>query len=62
MAKHRAPWRVWCSAWWRVLKTLASWTLRPVHRPMREHRNAMWRGVLDFLRQRWGAMKREAAS
>jgi GT2 family glycosyltransferase len=55
LAKHRAPLLAWSFAWWQVLGTLASWTLRPVWRPMREHRDAMWRGIVDFLGQRWGA-------
>jgi GT2 family glycosyltransferase len=62
LAKHRAPLPAWVCAWWHVTRTLASWTLRPVHRPMREHRNAMWCGVMDFLGQRWGARPRRAPS
>lgn len=56
LAKHRAPLFVWFYAWWQTARTLVSWTLRPVWRPMAKHRGAMWRGALDFLRQRWGAM------
>jgi GT2 family glycosyltransferase len=56
LAKHRAPLLVWFYAWWQTARTLASWTLRPVWRPMAKHRDAMWRGTLDFLRRRWGAI------
>lgn len=54
MAKHRAPLLVWAAAWVGTLRTLTSWSIRPRWRTMREHRDAMWQGVLDFLRRRWG--------
>jgi len=61
LAKHGAPAFAWAFAWWQVLRTLARWTLRPAYRPMREHRDAMWRGVVDFLGRRWGAKKPSAS-
>ncbi len=54
LAKHRAPLRVWGQTLWQISRTLTSWTLRPKWKSMREHRNAMVNGLLDFLRQRWG--------
>jgi GT2 family glycosyltransferase len=54
LSKHHAPFLVWLYAWLRTLLTLASWTVKPQWRQMREHRDAMWQGALDFLRKRWG--------
>jgi hypothetical protein len=42
--------------WGQLLRTLLSWTIKPKWRAMREHRNAMWHGIGDFLRRRWGQM------
>ena len=54
MAKHAAPWRVWLNVWSQILRTLISWSIRPRWRAQRAHRDALWQGVADFLRQRWG--------
>jgi GT2 family glycosyltransferase len=54
LAKHHAPFSVWLYAWLRTMLTLLSWTVRPRWREMRLHRDAMWQGVVDFLRKRWG--------
>lgn len=54
LAKHRAPLYAWVAAWGDALWTLASWTFKPKWRSMRDHRDAMWQGVRDFLRGRWG--------
>ncbi len=54
LSKHRAPTSVWIWAWAQALRTLTSWTLRPRWRDLREHRSAMWQGMLDFLNSRWG--------
>jgi GT2 family glycosyltransferase len=54
MAKHHAPLYVRAAAWLQIARTLASWTLKPRWRHMREHRHAMWRGATDFMRARWG--------
>lgn len=56
VAKHRAPLRVWVFTWAQLLRTLISWTVKPKWRHKREHRNAMWRGMMDFLQHRWGQM------
>lgn len=56
LAKHHAPWRVWIRVWGQLLRILISWTVQPKWRHMVAHRNAMWRGMTDFLRRRWGAM------
>jgi GT2 family glycosyltransferase len=56
LAKHRAPVGVWMMAWGELLRTLVSWTLKPKWRTKRDHRDAMWHGMVDFLRQRWGQM------
>lgn len=54
LSKHQAPIYVWIMVWLQILRTLASWTMRPKWRSMIEHRKAMWLGVVDFLHQRWG--------
>jgi GT2 family glycosyltransferase len=56
LAKHHAPLVAWLGAWMQILRTLASWTIKPKWRSMHEHRDAMWRGMMDFLNQRWGPM------
>lgn len=54
LAKHRAPLLVRLAVWGEIARTLTSWTVRPRWRSMREHRDAMWQGLVDFLRRRWG--------
>ncbi|OGO36017.1 MAG: hypothetical protein A2W35_15015 [Chloroflexi bacterium RBG_16_57_11] len=54
LARHHAPLSVWWFTWARTILTLASWSVRPRWRHMRGHRDAMWQGMLDFLRGRWG--------
>ena len=56
LAKHHAPFMVWANAWAQMVRTLTSWTIKPRWRYMREHRDAMWHGIIDFLRGRWGQM------
>jgi GT2 family glycosyltransferase len=56
LAKHKAPFRVWMFTWFQLVRTLTSWTIKPRWRFKREHRNAMWRGILDFLQHRAGQM------
>jgi GT2 family glycosyltransferase len=54
LSKHQAPLVAWIAAWEQTLRTLTSWSIKPKWRFVNEHRNAMWQGVLDFLRRRWG--------
>jgi len=54
LAKHKAPIKIWGHVLWDILRTYTSWTIKPKWRSMHEHRNAMGRGFLDFLFQRWG--------
>lgn len=56
LRKHRAPIAARVLAWAEVLRTLTSWSVKPRWRHMRAHRDAMWRGLVDFLRARWGEM------
>lgn len=56
MSKHHASWFIRLSVWGELLRTLASWTLKPKWRMMKNHRNALWKGMVDFLLRRWGAM------
>jgi GT2 family glycosyltransferase len=54
LEKHHAPLRIWLGAWVQTLRTLTSYSLRPKWRAMRPHRDAQLRGMMDFLRRRWG--------
>lgn len=56
LAKHQAPASVWMFVWLQNLRTLTSWTVKRKWQSKYEHRNAMWRGMVDFLRHRWGQM------
>jgi GT2 family glycosyltransferase len=56
LSKHDAPFIIRISALARVFQTLLSWSIRPKWRSKGEHRNAMWRGLIDFLRHRTGPM------
>lgn len=54
LAKHHAPLNAWGYSWVQIIRTLTSWTIKSKWHTKREHRDAMWRGVVDFLRHRWG--------
>jgi GT2 family glycosyltransferase len=54
LSKHHAPVKEWVFAWLSTLRTLLSWSIRPKWRDMRDHRNAILQGMLDFLQHRWG--------
>jgi GT2 family glycosyltransferase len=56
LAKHRAPLATWFYTWGEILRRLISWSIRPRWRHLRQHRDALWQGALDFLRRRWGPM------
>jgi GT2 family glycosyltransferase len=56
LAKHRAPFRAKVYTWLQYCRTLLSWSIRPKWRAKREHRNAMWKGMTDFLHRRSGPM------
>ncbi len=53
-AKHHAPFGVRIYTWSKILSTLISWTVKPRWRSMRDHRNAMFRGMVDFSFHRLG--------
>ena len=53
---HRAPIIAKAAAWAQIARTLVSWSVKPKWRHMRPHRNAMWRGAVDFVHARWGEM------
>jgi GT2 family glycosyltransferase len=57
LSKHRAPLLAWAAAIFQTIRTLTSWTIKPKWRHKREHRNAMWKGLLDYFRQQWGKMQ-----
>lgn len=54
LMKHHAPLRAWWTAWVNNIHILLSWTFLPKWRIKKEHRNALWRGMVDFLNKRWG--------
>lgn len=56
LAKHHAPLRARLHTWMQILRTLTSWSIKPVWRHKREHRDAMMLGVVDFFRKRLGKM------
>ena len=55
--KHRAPASAQIFAWAQLLKILTVWSVRPRWKNMHAHRNAMWRGMVDFLFRRWGQIQ-----
>ena len=54
ISKHRAPAVVWLLAFGDITRTLISWTVRPKWRDKRAYRDAIWQGLVDFLRGRLG--------
>jgi len=54
--QHRAPLVARATAWGQLLRTLTSWSVRPRWRHQKDHRDALWRGIRDYLRGRWGRM------
>ncbi len=56
LAKHKAPMKVWAFTWMQLIRTLTSWSIKPRWKFKRQHRDAMWRGILDYFRKHWGPM------
>ncbi len=54
MKKHRAPLSAWLYIGFQTIRTLASWTFRSKWRHMRDHRKALWQGLVDFIFKRYG--------
>jgi hypothetical protein len=54
--KHCAPLPVKVRTWLELIRTLASFSIKPRWRGMRAHRDAIFWGINDFLRGRWGKM------
>lgn len=54
LSKHHAPVKAWFDAYFSILRTLFSWSIRPRWRQQAPHRDAMWQGLNDFFRRRWG--------
>ncbi len=57
LKKHNAPMRAWYRALKDDLRILLSWTLKSKWKVMKVHRDALWRGMMDFLSQRWGKIE-----
>jgi hypothetical protein len=53
---NRAPLSIWIAAWGQTIRTLMSWSINPKRRVMRDHRNAMVKGILDFFHKKWGML------
>lgn len=51
---NKAPFNIWITTIFDMIKTALSWTLRPKWKHLRENRDALVQGMLDFLRQKWG--------
>lgn len=56
LAKLKAPFFIRTIAYASILRTLLSWSVKPRWRNKRDHRNAMWRGMVDFFYRRMGPM------
>lgn len=56
LSKLHAGWLPRLDAAAQALRTLLSWTFKPRWRGKRAHRDALWRGLLDYLHARWGPM------
>lgn len=54
--KHNAPMLVRVAAFGNILKTLLSWSVKPRWKNKRDHRDALWRGLIDFINHRVGPM------
>jgi GT2 family glycosyltransferase len=62
LSKHRAPVRAWLNALIVQGRCLFSWTVKPRWRSQKHHRDALWQGVSDFVRRRWGRRPLTGAS
>jgi GT2 family glycosyltransferase len=56
LAKHKAPFLIKLFAFGEILKTLLSWSIKPRWKYKRDHRDAMWRGLLDYFNHHVGPM------
>ncbi len=54
LQKHHAPLKVWIRTIFFYMRTLLAWTLKPKWKFKKDHRNALWQGMKDFLFRRWG--------
>jgi GT2 family glycosyltransferase len=56
LARHKAPLNARLIAFIQIFRTLLSWSIRPKWVSKREHRDAMWKGFKDYLRNHYGPM------
>lgn len=54
LSKQKAPLRAWAATFLVLARTLLSWTFKPRWKDKRGHRDALWQGMKDFVRRRWG--------
>ena len=62
LSLRHAPVSARGAVWMQILRTLVSWSVRPKWRVKREHRNAMWHGVADYVFGRYGRWARPSAA
>jgi hypothetical protein len=62
LATHQGPLAARVRAATSMLRTLLSWSVRPKWRPLRAHRDALGRALMDAARHRWGARLQPPAS
>jgi len=54
LSKHKAPLHAKIFTWMQLVRTMVSWSIKPKWLHKREHRDAMWKALVDFLLHRWG--------
>jgi hypothetical protein len=54
LSKQKAPVRAWAAAFLVLARTLISWSLKPRWKDKKDHRDALWQGMRDFISRRWG--------
>jgi GT2 family glycosyltransferase len=57
LLKHQASPTAWVVNWLLFARTWLSWSLRPKWRSKIAHRDAMSRGMIDFMQRQWGQMR-----
>ena len=54
LSKQRVPPDVWITVYGEMLRTLVIMSVRPKWRNHLQHRDALWRGLVDFHQHNWG--------
>ncbi len=56
LSKNKASLDSWVHIIFQIIRSLVTWTTKRRWRSKREHRNAMWWGLVDFIQHRLGPM------